>query len=168
VGALLDQRARDEGDAPVPEPVQVRNGERHPGVVVDRDAVGALLARRQEHRGDPRRAQRLQHGRVAAELQQSHAAHRPLEQTLDSRGLEVEPAVGVADHRRVPRGRGVVLERLDQLGVERIGQVADDDPDRPRSQPDQVAGEAVGAVAERVDRGEDAAAGDPCDASRAA
>ena len=156
----------DERDPPVAQREQVLGRVPRRPAVVDQHARAVEVARRER---DDRRAARLQRvDRVTqrrrllrvlvATAREDDAGGVIVEQHAEVRELGGRAAIGVADHREVPRPRRDVLHPARDLGEVRIHDVADDHADDPTRALDQRARQLARPVAQLLGRREHAVA----------
>src|SRR5882724_2670763 len=142
------------GDALVPEADEVLGRERHAEAEIGADEVGLAL---------PHAAQHL-HDRQAVAMQPFDgvdigALRRTEQQAIDpllAHALDEAVLAGrrlrrIGQERNPPRAIERAVDSRRQLGVERVGDLADDEADRLRRARAQIGGAAIVDVAERID-----------------
>ena len=147
--------AVDVRDAPVAELREVPDDEAGPRELVVRDRVDVLRADRardDDDRRDRRRGEDVARRQPRPDEDDAVGAH--LEERLERLLLApCAPARG-ADQRPVVERRGVLVDAVHDLGVERVVELVEDDADRPRPAAREPARHRVRAVAEPGRRSE--------------
>ena len=150
VGSQL--RSRDQPDVAVPEVEQVADRGAHARTVICEHSAHTVELRDlpvEQHARPLDLAERVQRRRLGlAREREDQPVHAALREHPDVLGVELGIALRVREQHGVPLLAQPALGALDDLGEQRVRDVADDEPDRVRGPAAQPLGEQVRPVAE--------------------
>lgn len=152
------RRPGDERDASMAEAMEVLGDLRGAPRVVGHDAVdlGTVDVSVEQHAGHRALGDQGGDARLDGDRDEERAVGAASAIELGQPGLTARVGALVDEDHAIPGAPERLVQRLDELGIERILDVGDDDGDRPRAPRDQAARRRVGHVAAAVGHPDDA------------